>query len=1841
MANSQENNNKALIGDPKNVAIVLLALIVVVMGALLINNVRQDRDTLISKSSDSEKISVVEVRFDKENNEFADFVFNKPIGETGEVLGRDPAKISPNISGSWSWVSPNVLRFQPSAMFKIATDYTITLLPNLLLKEGQALSGKKEFDIRTDKFQVEQSTIEEEPAVDKKNTVILNGTLRFNYSVDPNVLARKIKLYDGASESKDVNSENLVPIKLITNYWNSTIKWVSGPIEKSSKERKLTLMVLGDLTSADGNVPLGEDYSQEILLGSKDNLVIRNVDPQAKFPQSSITLSFSSAVSPDIASDYISVTPDVKYKITRIQNKLILKGDFQPGSKYKINIEKGFPALDDAVLKEKYSKELSFSNLSPNIEFESAGMFLDSKGTQALNLKTINVKKVSINVDRVFLNNLSFLFQSYGYSVWRDEYYQGSIGNYFGDRIVERQKINIDNKLNQEINTVINLKKYIPQNEPGLYQVGIIPEGQYQGVQRWVLITDVGIVSKKGQDDLLVWTSSFSNLDPIEGAEVNIMSRQNQVIKSGLTDASGMFKLSGTKNLFNNQKPYMIRVKKGDDFSFLLFDTMEIDTSGLNVGGAYPSEKGYTAFAYGERDIYRPGETLNAVAVVRDINLNTPKPMPLILKQKDPRGRIVKTFKETPNDQGIISFEIFLPDFAATGNYVLEILAGDSLIGQYNFQVEEFIPDRIKVKIEPKSEIVQVGRELNYEVSSSYLFGPPASSLAVETSVDLVERPFLPEGYKGFVFTNEDRKFKSRQIFKQQGELDKEGNSSFVMEIPDGLKPPSSLQAQITARVQETGGRGVTSKRMVNVAPYPFYLGVKRAEPNTYAEPGKEVEFEFVALSEKDGKTTKMKTGALKAELLKDSWNTVLRKTPSGNYKYESERDSTVIDSKVIDDGGEDGTFSFIPPEFGSYRVILTDPSGGASTQIQFYASGSGFSPWALKNPARIELDLEKKEYQPGETATLQVMAPFSGELLLTVERDNIYYTQTHTMDGNTATIPIPVNEQYRPNAYVTATLIRSVRDLEPGSAARAFGATPINVDRSVNEIKVQITSPEEIRPLKPLAISVQTLPGSSVTVAAVDEGILQLIDQKTADPFTFFYKKLALIVKSFDTFSLLLPDVAQGKSQPGGGFAAKRELQFLSTQGIRRVKPVSFWSGVLKADSEGKVNIEFDIPEFQGALRIMATAINGKKFGSSDAYTRVKSPIVILPTVPRFVSLNDRVVLPVSLRNDTETEGVITAKLIAEGPVTVSKYKIAGSADENSPEVAEAELNIDIPKGSERTVYFELEATDTTGAVKLTFQASGNGESSQVTIDVPILADLPKSTSERIGQISSAETVFDLKDKNNYRQGTVLRELSISKLPLIQFSGKLQFLLGYPFGCLEQTTSKVFPLIYMSDIAKEIDPEIFKDSDPEAMVQDGIRRISGMQVSGGGFSLWPGSQDIDPWASIYSSHFLVEAKKGGFYIQDSVYSGALQFLKNETRAKQSYGTGELERVVYALYVLSRQGQADMSTMDFIRKRHIDDLSAESRAFLAGAYALQGDTGAFEDLLQGIKDVEQVERQTGGNFNSTIRSRAILLLAILEFKPDDPRVPELVNRLSRDAQINQFWTTQESSFALLAIGEFVRKQSESASYSGKVYLGEEEIGSFTSDQPLTLSGIKGDESLQIKMNEGFENGSAFFSLTTRGAPTREGFKPVAAGLNVEREFLTRDGAPINLDQIQQGDLIVLHTKIQSDSGRLDNVVIQNLLASGFEVENPRLKTTENLDWITGNSIVPEYLDIRDDRILVFSNIPDAKWYNYYSLLRVINPGTFVLPPVQAEAMYSPNIRFTGKLEEPLNVEVRN
>jgi uncharacterized protein YfaS (alpha-2-macroglobulin family) len=1792
--------------DGKDIALLVMALLLVTVSAYAF---REPLTAALAKvragAGGGQTVTVFDVVVDRENRQFVDILFDRPLGEgkVDEILDAAPGTLEPALGGTWKWRDTNALRFQPSGGFPVASEYRIDLIPERLLKEGQVFSGDTTVLVKTDQFLVEGVDVVEEPALEGKGKVVYRGEIRFNYPVNPETLVSRIRL-------DDPRAPKPLQVTLETSWENPVIGFRTEAVQKEKDERTVRLVIGADMTPASGNAPLGEDFIREIPVGSSTRLAVRGVESTPGLRESTIKVSFSSPVSAALAEPYLKITPQTRFRLAADRNELLITGELRPGSSYKLSIGQGMPAADDAVLAVAYEADVQLADLEPTVGFQSQGMFLSATGNRTVNVESVNLPRVRMTIDRVYRNNLFFLFQYGGF--FEDEYgWVGELQHSLGDRLKE---VNLDmaGGRNQRQVTPLTLDRYVDTSAPGLYRVSVGKPDDWEAAQRWLLLTDLGVVAKKAPGEILVQVSSFRDLAPIEGALVTLVSDQNQPLGQGRTDGSGIFRLRDAKALAKGT-PYLLTVERGEDFTFLLLDTMRVDTAGLDVGGAEAAGQGYQAFLYGQRDLYRPGEQLQGLAIVRDGSLQIPPAMPTLLRHRDPQGREMGTQRVRSDARGLAPFALQLPAYALTGPHTLEMVVAEKVIGQYRFQVEEFVPDRIGVEIAvPAGQLGKLGpgEELAYEVRSNYLFGPPAANLPVETRVRLVDAEFAPQGFEGFSFRNTERKLDEREVLSAQGTLDLDGKSTFRVTMPAGAPVPSSLEAVVTARVQEQGGRGVAALSRMRVHPYPYYVGLRRLGEG-YPQPGQEIELEYVAVSP-DGK--EVASGGLRADLFQDRWNTVLRRVPGGGYRYESTRDPALVATKTVAAGKGRGAFQFTPSEFGSYRVVLTDPQTRASAEIELFVAGWGTSPWALKNPSRLELALDKTEYAPGDVARVQVRAPFSGKLLLTVERDRVLDVQVHMLEGNTATIDVPISAEYRPNAYITATLVRKVGDLEPGSAGRAFGAVPLPVDRAANRLTPGLEVPKEIRPGSELAVGVRTRPGAVVTVAAVDEGILQLVAQKTPDPFEYFYRRLALGVSSHDTFGLLLPEVRP--APPGGGDGDEGMSQYVRTEGIRRVEPVAFWSGPVTADAEGNARVSFRLPEFQGALRLMAVAIDGERFGSSQELTRVRDPLVVLPTLPRILSFGELLRVPVTVRNDTGRPGQVQVALAVEGAA-----KLDGAGTQS----------IELENGREATVYFGVRTNDAPGDARFVITATGNGERTRSATGVPVRADLFPIAREQAGA-AKAVTELPLQGADGYRAESVRRELRIGPLPLIQFSGKLEHLLHYPYGCLEQTVSAAFPLIYLGDLARVLEPELLDPrqgkGDPAAMVQEGVRRVAAMQLPTGGFALWPGGREVWPWGSLYTAHFLVEARRAGHPVDNGLHDAALRWVADQAKAKTAYGSEELQRATYGLWILARAGKADLGTMDYLRQKQTAKMRPESRSMLAAAYAAAGNPRAVQDLLANLGEVERIERQTGNLLGSTIRNRALVLLALLDAAPNHPRIPALVSQLSRDAAETGEWTTQEEGWTLLALGQLAQRQARQPAYSGSVFVGGRKVGSFTNQSTkLTLPGTG---AVQIRMDAGYKDGAAFYHLLTRGIPTDAAYKPAKAGLEVERTFLTREGKAVDLGKVRQGDLLVIRTRVRSVSGPVQNVALVNLLPSGLEVENPRLETTEKLPWITDANLRPSYMDLRDDRILLFANLPPNSWQTYYSLVRAVSPGEFRLPPVQAEAMYNPALRATGE-----------
>ncbi len=1786
----------------KDWTIFLLGALVVFLGAVVVKD-RAAAGGWLSGLGGGERVGVFDVLLDHENLSYIDILFDRPLGEgkEGQVLAEPPATLSPVVGGVWRWRDAAALRFEPTDRLEMATEYTLALLPDRLLKAGQRLQGDSHLKVRTDQFLVEAVEVSEEPAPEAgKGAVVLRGQLRFNYAVDPDELAPRLRLNDPQGGE--------VRVLLTSTYSSTGLGFRTVPVSKLPAARTLTLTVAADLTPAEGNVPLPETYRSEIPLGSSETLSVRGFAAVPGEHESAIRIALSSAVSAESAARFVKVTPAVTFRAAAEGNDLVLTGGFRPGEAYKVEVAQGLAASDGAVLAAAASADLRLSDLAPEVRFQSDGYFLSKSGARALAVESINVSAADLTVDRVFRNNLFNLLQYQRWQLFGGSYRGSSVSHALGGRLAE-EKLRFKPERNRRTVTPVRLDRFLRADEPGFYRVAISREGSYDAEQRWVLITDIGLIAKRTEGELLVWASSFANLDPIAGARVQLVSDQNQVVATGTTGADGLVRLDFSG--LGDANPYLVTAERGDDWSFLALDQSQVDMTGLDVGGATAERSGYDAFLYGERDLYRPGEVVEGLAVVRDRRLAAPPAMPVLLVHRDAQGQERESQRLTSDAKGLVPFRLELAAYEQTGHHTLELKAGERVIGQYRFQVEEFIPDRIKVAIEPAKPAVLAGEPLGFDVAAAYLFGPPAAGLETKSRIRLVAATFAPKGLEAFAFSNAERQLQETDLLTETATLDDSGRAHFETRVPTGLAPPSMLEAVLTARAEEKGGRGVTAMARLPVHAYARYVGLRRLGEG-YVEAGEELPLEWVAVAP-DGKPAA--SGSLRVDLYHDRWNTVLRRSDDGStFRYESVRDPQLVESRALEGGAERGSFKLRPRNYGAHRVVITDLGSGASAQITFYTGGWGYSPWAVQNPGRLELALDRESYPAGSTATLQVRSPFPGKLLLSVERDGVLATSVHRLSGNTATIPLTVEGGWRPNVYLTATLIRPAKDLEPGSPGRAFGAVPLHVDRADKQLQLALSAPAEMRPRAPLAVEVRGEPGAVVTVAAVDEGILRLIGQETPDPFSYFYRKLALGVTSYDTFALLMPEP---KGQAAGGGEGLAQLgQFVSTAAMLRLEPAAYWSGPLTLGSDGKALAKFEVGDLQGALRLMVVGFDADRFGSETGSVVVRDRVVVLPTLPRFLQLGDRAQVPLTVRNDTGKDGELEVGL---------RWSLAGEAEQN------ASTRVNVANGREQTVYLDLPVGQQAGVMAVTATVSGNGENSRTSLRLPVRPALPAQSFFASGALDAAKATLPAVPEG-LRPETVTRRLTLSPYPLVRFGGRLRDLLAYPYGCIEQTVSRTFPLLYLGDLAKELEPSLFDQAEPDVWVEEGLRRLGAMQLQNGGFAMWPGETLTEAWPSIYATHLLVEADKAGHAVDGWMLSQALGYLESQVRAKALYSRGELQRMTYSLYVLARAGRADLGSMDFLREKHDKDLTAESRGLLAAAYATLGNPQAAEQLAASLTDVETVERGRSENFASTVRNRALLLLALLDVAPGDARVPALAERLARDAMAGDRWNTQDEAFALLAVGKLFSDQQQQGAASGIITLGGQRAGSYEGET-RTWADLAGSAPLGVELTTGFRPGAVYFSQVVRGVLRDDAFRPFADGLEIEREVLRRDGSKASLDALAQGELLVLRTRVRSTSGPLDNVVISNLLPSGLEVENPRLRTTEQVPWTQRPGAVPaeqlldaSAVDLRDDRILAFVGLPDKEWRVLYSVVRAVVPGTYRLPPAQVEAMYQPALK---------------
>jgi alpha-2-macroglobulin len=1177
-----------------------------------------------------------------------------PVEIQDKWLDDEYITFTPAIQGKFKWASARTLVFSPDAPLDPMQAYKAVINKKVLF-DTELSPSFEEFSFHTPYFDVTKADFfwTNIPYQDYKLSVQAN--IYFNYPVDP----KTIKDFLEIKKAGTIHSE----VQIATEQVSDIIAVNLGEIQQVDKEQIFSIKVLEKFVSVLGKTGLKESKTFEIKLPPVTELAITKVTAGYDGMNGWIEVSTTQTVDQKKLKDFVSTKPDRKLNFFVSGNIFRIETDLNNVQTVELKIKKGLPGLFGGVLQYDFEQEVSMVNVNPSINFaDKKGKYLMLGGEENLLVNAVNVNEVEVEVSQVFKNNLLHFLNQYSYYYYDDYYDYGYYNReyYAGDygKSIYTEKFQLPQGKNWLKSFTLNLNKALGQKYKGIYTVSVrSSEERWRNDSKMIAISDLGIITKIADDEIYVFINSISSAEPVANAEVTIISTNNQAILNGKTDASGAAVFKDVKTKTEGFSPRLVAAELGDDFNYIDLNETKVETSRFDVGGIIQQYAvDFNVFLYSPRNIYRPGEEIQLSAIVRNDKIQVVKDIPLIIKIITPTGKVFEEFKKELNSQGSMEHSFSLPDYAQTGGYSADVYTGSKqLIGSYKFSVEEFVPDKIRVNVKSDKEKTIPGDKVNISVESEFLFGAPAADLKYEIGVQLVHNPFRSKNFRGYTFSNSSiTNIKIEETFIE-GHLDSDGKTIVEYEIPSEIKSSGVVTGTVYASVFDLTGRTVTRSASFDIYPKDNFIGIKSND--YYHGVNSNIRFNLVAVNKDDKQINNFEA---KAKLVRYEWQTVLKKDYNNRYYYASEeKEINEWEKDLVINGPTD--FNFMVTHSGKYELRLFKKGDSDYEKSVFYAYGwgaSSASSFEVDKEGRVEIVFDKEQYEPGDKAKILFTCPFAGKLLVTLERGSIHSYQYIEVKNRSAELELRLDEDLMPNVYVSAVLFRKHNRDDTAPFLVGHGFASMKVIKNKNKLPVSVSSPQKIKPNTTQQITIKTEAQKDiyVTVAAVDEGILQITNFATPDPFGYMYAKRPLKVSSYNLYKLLLPEIVSISSSSGGDDMMQRQMQ-KRTNPIRvdRFKLLSYWSGIKKTNSDGIVNISLNIPQFNGDVRIMAVAYTGSRFGFAEQNMKVADDLIIEPQVPRFLAIDDSLVTPVSIINTTDKTANVDVTLKVEGPLKIT----------------------------------------------------------------------------------------------------------------------------------------------------------------------------------------------------------------------------------------------------------------------------------------------------------------------------------------------------------------------------------------------------------------------------------------------------------------------------------------------------------------------------------------------------------------------------------------------------------
>lgn len=1717
----------------------------------------------------------------------------------------------PSIPGRFRWESPDQLVFSPAQPLNPATNYKAKIRNSVLrfskyndIKEGDKI------DFHTPGLTLDNSQVTW--IGESSTSAVPQLDLYFNYRVDPADLKEKLSIEVEGKKSEftiiTASPENKVTVR------------ISG-LKNEDRDLNAKITIGKGLKPEAGNNAINEPIKTSLAIPSPYVLSILEMEAQHDGMEGMVKVVTSQQLSGESLKPFLELDPELNYTVEQNENGFTLRSDkFDVNKSYSLTIAKGLRGKIGGVLKENYSGSVAFGELEANIRFtNSKAVYLSKNGGKNIEVQITNVPKVKLVISKIYENNL-LLSQRYGYypqetrasyASYEDGYDEGYYDEGYTDAllgdVIYEKEIDTRSLPKSGAGRLLNFSQFedrLPDFK-GVYHIVIRSMEKYWvRDSRFISLSDLGLIAREGQDKIFIFSNSIKTALPVNGVNVSVYAANNQLIGTGATNGDGVAEITWSKKDFAGFKPAMVIAKTADDFNYLPFNNTRVNTSRFEVGGKRGNSSGLDAFIYAERDIYRPGEKVNFSVIIRDRQWKAPGDMPLRIKFLMPNGKELKSFRKNLNEEGSIEGSIDIAGSAITGSYNLEVYtSNDVLLSAKSFSIEEFVPDRIRVNTKLDKTSLKPGESSVLSVNAMNFFGPPAANRNYEMEIQVRQKNFSPSKFNGYDFSLANQNsFFDKQV--REGKTDAEGNASEKYDVPANYANMGLLQTNFYTTVFDETGRPVSRLSTADIYTQDVFFGI-RHDWFYYYPLNQPVKFQLVAVG-KDGNAA---NGSARVEIIKHEYKTVL--TKSGSYfRYESQKQDKVMTENKISIGSNT-EYSYIPRSPGDYELRIYLPGANNYVSRSFYSYGSwggNSNSFEVSNEGNIEIELDKKSYLSGEMVKALFKTPFDGRMLVTLETDRVISHQYVEVSSRNASLDLKLSGDHVPNVYITATLIKphEVSDI-PLTVAHGF--QNVTVEEKSRKIPVVIEAQKNVRSKTRQKVQVKAAPGSFITLSAVDNGVLQISNFKTPDPYDYFYQKRALQVSSYDLYPLLFAELRAKLSSTGGDGELSMEKR-VNPMPAKRIKVVSYWSGIRKANGNGVAEFELDIPQFSGEVRLMAVSYKDQHFGAAENTMTVSDPIVISTALPRFLSPGDTAFVPVTLSNTTSKDATVTASIEAGGPL-----KIVGGNNQS----------ISINAKSEGRAGFSVVANPVIGVGNIKITVNGMGEK---FIDETEISVRPPSTLQKItgsGSIAGGSTEKINIGLNDFISGSTDYSLVVSRSPVLELGEQLRYLVQYPYGCTEQTVSAAFPQLYYGDMADLMQLNRQNKLNANSNILEAIRKIKMRQLYNGAVTLWDGEGKEDWWTTTYSAHFLLEAKKSGFDIDNSLLETMLGYLSNRLKKKETityyYNRDQNKKiapkeVAYSLYVLALAGQANVPAMNYYKAKP-EILALDSRYLLSVAYATAGDKKSFTTLLPAAFAGEESVTQTGGSYYSDVRDEAITLNALLEVDPGNKQVPLMVKHVADKLKTRQWLNTQERAFAFLALGKHARSANQSTATAeikvdGKP-VAKVEGGQWRGDKAV----LKGT-GIEI-ITKG--SGSLYYFWQAEGISSSGEYKEEDSYLKVRKRFFSRFGQPVTGNDFKQNELIIVGITLErSFNTAVENVVITDLLPAGFEIENPRTKDIPGMDWIKDAS-TPTALDVRDDRIHFFVDAYNNR-QTYYYAVRAVSPGQYKMGPVSADAMYN-------------------